>query len=171
MAIVGSFTVFCACSNEDEPDGGKKGTAIVTLDGENLNLKYAYYSVYEGNVMIQFSNYDITSGKYPDNVIFVLIDYQVEAGQKDIQNATIKSGNYNFTIEKHDGPEDSGTDAFYDSKPHDASNADLVVEKNGKNIKLSIDKITFVQTTANGKPIGEVSGSFYYNGAIKKLSY
>lgn len=171
MALTASIVTFNSCSKDDDPDGGKKGEAMVTLDGEAINLKYAYYTVYEGTVMLQFSNYDVTSGKYPDDVIFMLIDYPAAPGQKDIENASIESGVYSFTIERHDGPEESGNDIFYDTKYGDKSNSDLVVEKNGKNIKLSVDHLTLVRSNSNGKPTGEITGSFLFNGPIKKLSY
>lgn len=171
MGLMAMIVPFNSCSNDDEPDGGKKGEATVTIDGESINLKYAYYTVYEGYVMIQFSSYDLMSGKTPESSTHVLIDYPVSKSQTDIENTTVASDVYTFSIEEHRGSEESGNSVFYDTRYNDTSNSDLVVEKNGKNIKLSIDHITLVKTTPTGKPLGEISGSFYYNGSIKKLSY
>lgn len=171
MAAIAMIMPFNSCGDDDEPDGGKKGEATVTIDGESINLKYAYYTVSEGYVMIQFSSHDLMNGQFPESCTYVLIDYPVSQSQTDIENATVSSGVYTFSIEEHDGPEESGNSVFYESRVNAASNSDLVVEKNGKNIKLSIDHITLEKTTSNGKPLGEISGSFHYNGSIKKLSY
>lgn len=171
MALTAMIMPLNSCSKDDEPDGANKGEATVTIDGESINFKYAYYVVYEGNVMIQFSSYDLMSGNIPESGTHVLIDYPVSKSQTDIENTTVASGLYNFTIEEHNGSEETGNSIFYDSRYNDTSNSDLVVEKNGKNIKLSIDHITLVKTNNTGHTLGEISGSFYYNGSIKKLSY
>lgn len=169
-ALVMVFAALSSCGDDkdDEPEmgggagsGGDTPSASITLGGKPFDLGHCYYWYANGEMHIEFYNFDVTGGVFPNSINFLSIDYEVSSSQTSVQSVTLSSESYRLYLVN--GLTQSSAGWQGETFWRDSSNSPLVIEKNGDKYSISIERATVASDT------DERVLSLKYSGKINKL--
>lgn len=150
---------FTACSDDDD-DNNSGGGGNVEVNDLSVSLQHAYYWVSDGEMQIEFYNFDPTSSNYPSKISFLSVSYDVESGDTTPQSVILTSSQYRASVALNVTTTDEGFQAW--TRYNDKSNSDLVIDVDGNNISLDLN--CDVTDGSSEYPL-----TFKYNGSIKPL--
>lgn len=151
-----------SCSKDDEPDGGNGATSSAfNLGGQPLKLSYAYWWANAGDMHIEFYSYDPTGNKFPNSMSYLSIDYSIPSNQTEIESVTLPSGSYSIYVAKDVTMSSEGWQG--QTKWNDSTNSPLIIEKDGKNVKITVENAT-ISDYSESLPL-----TINFNSSIKKL--
>lgn len=156
-----------SCSKDDDDNGGGNGSMTATLDGSNVSFyKNAYWYIERKTMYIEFYSFDIMgvlngNASLPSSMNFLTISYDVDNSQTGIESVTLPSGKYDIYLAKGFSANSEGWqgETWYNA----TNNSDLIIERNGNNITLKIEK-AYV-----GDDDSDKTFSFSYSGPISLL--
>lgn len=76
---------FTACSDDDDDNnsgGGGNGSGNVEVNDLSVSLQHAYYWVSDGEMQIEFYNFDPTSSNYPSKYHFSAFPMTLKAAKQ-----------------------------------------------------------------------------------------
>ena len=132
---------FISCSSDDDEGGsGGSGSTTTSLDGKKVSFySNAYWYTAFGSMHINFCSFNLLSGKPSFPMNYMSISYDIDESQTGVESVTLTSGNYDIYLAVGVTMSDEGWQGETDWK--DTQNSPLVIERNGNNVTIKIEKV------------------------------